>query len=201
MGNKSDVYVANLVAAAAKRKERTQLANRRLREAALREVQQVGATWSVDTQLTISDKPRRGRTRTVKMAHAALAGVTGACTRCHREFPAIGLVAVDQYVPVRGEHVWRAPTDDNPLGGRWEQAMRHIIGWFCAGCRPRNFGRLNGGPNDGWVERPTDGSSIDPPKADEGMGRLLKPMGQAGDGPRRTVKHRSRKPKAMKPLG
>ncbi len=202
----SDAYIAALVEAAAERKERTELRNRRLREAALREVKQVEAVWHIDQRVTQSTYLLNPKVQHVELQVDVLAGVTGTCTRCKREFPAIGLVAVDQRVPIRGEHVWRAPTNDDPLGGRWVQAMRHIIGWFCAGCRPRNFGRIPTGTGLGrkmetvsWVELPTDGSPIDPPNQDK-VG-LLKPLGQAGDGPRRAVKHRNRKPKPMKPLG
>ncbi len=145
-------------------------------------------TWSVRRSVHIE---RRDRINTIKVIEDLTASVTGTCTRCKREFPAIGLVPVDQWVPIRGEHVWYAPTKDAPLSGHWGPQMHHIIGWFCAGCKPRNFGRIRGNPSDGWVERPTDGSSIDPPD-DSQVGKLLRPMGQTGCAtPRPTTSSRS----------
>lgn len=98
--------------------------------------------------------------------------ITGACDKCGRIFPAIGLIPVDQWA----------------FG-------HHVFGWFCAGCRPRGFGRINGTPSAGWVMLPSDGSPINPPKA---IDKLLRPMGSPTGN--RNVQHRIRKPKVMRSL-
>lgn len=107
-------------------------------------------------------------------------GYTGVCKRCERTFPAIGLIPVDQWVPTR----------NGP--------PKHIIGWFCAGCRPRDFGRVRGTPSQGWVCRPSDGSGIDPDKVKGQLSRMLAPIGEAKGG--KMVKHRTRKPRPMKAM-
>lgn len=109
-------------------------------------------------------------------------GATGHCHRCHRPFPAIALVPVDQWVPRR---------NGPPV---------HIYGWHCGDCRPRDFGRVRGYPAAGISMPALDGSEA--PGRERGLPKFLTPLGDAGRNmnPRIQTRHRTRKLPPMKPL-
>lgn len=105
-----------------------------------------------------------------------LGNVRGKCTRCRRIFPAIGLVPVDLWMP----------------------NGTHVIGWYCAGCTPRRFGKVRGQPSDGWVCAPLDGSDLDQRK--RGIAAMLEPLGTAKVPKAIKSRNRARKLGEMKPL-
>ena len=99
------------------------------------------------------------------------ANVIGKCGRCSRRFPAISLAWKDE------TYMFGVPVPP---------------GWFCPDCRPRAFGRLNGDRPIGWPMPSLDGEL-------QRLSRMLAPLGSP-TGKSRSVQHRKRKPKPMKPL-